>query len=355
MNRIMTCFLGALIVCTSGCSRRTGTSLQTDIVKLDTVHRHGGELFISYPAKIVAAKDANLAFRVSGPIRRIPVEIGQHVRKGELVAEIDPRDYEIQLAATEAEYDQIKNEAERVFELYKRGSATQSDRDKAYYGLKQITAKLNAHRNALHDTRLVAPFNGYIQKKFFEANETVSAGMPIIAMIGRDEPEVEINIPASDYIRRSQFDSFSCTVDVLPGEIFPLELIGVAQKANLNQLYNVRFRIGKQPDTRLTAGMNATVSITYSPDEGALTIIPLTAVFDNNGKSSVWIYDPESETITSREVRMLEIRRDGSVVIAEETLHPGELIVSAGVHSLKEGQQVTPLEPIAETNVGGML
>ena len=90
------------------------------------------------------------------------VNDGTYVRKGQLLAELDPTDYQVQLDATEAEYKQIKAEAERVMALYKDNGTTPSANDKAVYGLKQITAKYRHHKDQLGYTRLYAPFSGYI-------------------------------------------------------------------------------------------------------------------------------------------------------------------------------------------------
>ena len=92
---------------------------------------------LQYPGKVKAAEDANLSFRVSGTIRKIYVKDGTRVRKGQLLADLDPTDYQIQLDATEAEYLQVKSEAERVMALYKDGGTTPAANDKAEYGLKQ--------------------------------------------------------------------------------------------------------------------------------------------------------------------------------------------------------------------------
>ena len=86
------------------------------MVKTETVKNYENELQVTYPGRVKAAADVDLAFRVAGPIIRIPVQVGSFVRKGEVIAEIDPRDYELQYKATEAEYKQIKSEAERVIE-----------------------------------------------------------------------------------------------------------------------------------------------------------------------------------------------------------------------------------------------
>ena len=340
--------------CVVGCRSQQSVSEEAIVVKVDTVRSYDGDFRISYPGKVRAAADVNLAFRVAGPIAKVPVRVGQYVRKGDVLAEIDPRDYETQLAATEAQYKQVKAEAERIIELQKRGSAPDNDRDKAFYGLQQVGAKYEANKNALADTKLLAPFDGYVQKKYFEAGETVAAGTPVVAIIGAQCLEVEINIPASDYIRRRRFDSYVCEADVLPGVFFPLELIGIAQKANLNQLYNIRFRLSPEASDTLSAGMNANVTIYYKPDERNLSAVPLSAVFEKDGGSAVWVYDPVSQTISRRMVEPVDLHKDG-VMLVSGGIAPGEIVVAAGLRSLEEGQRVEPLKPVSETNVGGLL
>ena len=234
--------VAGLIIITSACSHKKTEVKSVQTVKAEMVQVYGGKNSSTFPGKVKAASDINLAFRISGPIVKIVVEAGSFVKKGQVLVEMDSRDYSLQLSATEAEYNRIKAEAERVMALYEKGSVTPNDYDKAVFGLQQITAKLDAHKNALADAKLYAPFDGYVQKRFFDAGETVSAGMPVISMISADLPEIEINIPSSDFIRRDRFESFSCSMDNYPDLSFPLELIGITQKANLNQLYTVRLK-----------------------------------------------------------------------------------------------------------------
>ncbi len=213
----------------------------------DSKNRHGRlrrrTNSLQYPGKVKAAQDISLAFRVSGTIQKIYVKDGARVQAGQLLAELDPTDYQVQLDATEAEYKQIKAEAERVMALYKDNGTTPSANDKAVYGLKQITAKYRHHKDQLGYTRLYAPFNGYIQKRLFEAHETVGAGMPVLSMISNSAPEVEINLPAAEYIRREQFDRYRCTFDIYPEQTYELKLISVTPKANANQLYTMRLQL----------------------------------------------------------------------------------------------------------------
>ena len=188
------------------CSNGAKDTREYQTVKTDTVVSAGGQTCLQYPGKVKAAQDISLAFRVSGTIQKIYVKDGARVQAGQLLAELDPTDYQVQLDATEAEYKQIKAEAERVIALYKDNGTTPSANDKAVYGLKQITAKYRHHKDQLGYTRLYAPFSGYIQKRLFEAHETVGAGMPVLSMISNSAPEVEINLPAAEYSFVTQVD-----------------------------------------------------------------------------------------------------------------------------------------------------
>jgi RND family efflux transporter MFP subunit len=303
---------------------------------------------------VKAASDVNLAFRISGPIAKMYVDVGSYVKKGQVLAEIDLRDYAIQLAATEAEYKQIKAEAERVIALYGKGSVTPNDYDKAVYGLNQITAKYDAHKNALADVKLRAPFDGYVQQRLFDAGETAGAGMPVISLISTNLPEVEINIPSSDFIRRDQFESFSCAVDIYPGKVFPLELIGIAQKANLNQLYTMRLKIKDETKQLPAPGMTTTVTVQFKAGKTALVSIPLSAVFETEDVSTVWVYNKDTQTVEARAIKMREIHTDGTVIVSEG-LDEGEIVVSAGVHVLHAKEKVKLLPAVSPTNAGGLL
>ena len=351
---LTTGLLMGMILFFSACKENKTEQATTQTVKIDTVMQGQQIQSVQYPGKIKPATEVNLAFRVAGPILHFPVQEGQFVKKGQLIAEIDPRDYKIQLAATQAEYDQIKAQVDRVKELYKRNSVTPNDYDKAISGLKQITAKLDAHRNALKDTRLVAPFDGYIQKKFYDNQETVDAGYPIVSFLNTAYFEVDADIPATDYIRQNQFAGFSCTADVYPNQPIPLKLLEIVPKSNLNQLYHARFRLEPSKELHIAAGMSANVTINYLSGNQNLVTIPVTAVFDQNGQSMVWVYSPENHQIKIRKVTTHAVRSDGTVEITSG-LKSGELVISAGVHSLKEGQKVQPLAPVSRTNVGGLL
>ena len=337
------------------CSKPTAQPTQSVTVKTDTVVANGQKSFLQYPGRVQAAQDVDLSFRVSGPIQKFYVKEGSAVKKGQLIAEMDPSDYQVQLAATEAKYKQIKGEAERVIALYNDGGSTPNDYDKATYGLKQIEALYQHHKDELAYTKLYAPFSGYIQKILFDAHETVAAGLPVVTLLSSSTPEVEIHLPAAEYIRRDQFYDYHCTFDIYPDKVYPLEFVSINHKANPNQLYTMRLQLNVKDMPMPSAGMNTMVSIFLNDDNDKTMLVPAHAVFNEKGQASVFKYAADTQTVKRCAVKCLRPLSDGSIIITSEMVKAGDVIVTAGVNTIKDGQQVTPLQPVSKSNIGGLL
>ena len=333
--------------------RRTPPEPIVRTAKIEPARRSSGDHTSVYPGKVQAADEAALSFRVPGVVARLPCAEGRRVRKGEVIAELDARDYRVQLSATEAEYKQAKAAAERVVELYRRGSATKNEYEKAVYGLEQIAAKYAGHQNQLADARLTAPFDGYIRRKIRKEGETVGAGMPVIAMIGDDDWQIETHLSARDYARRHDFASFDARVSTDPEQSLPLELLELAPQSNASQLYRAVFRPTDARRAALAAGMSAEVRIRFRPPPDSVCEIPIEALFERHGNTCVWIFVAPDRPLTARAVRTGEWRDDGYISIIDG-LAPGELVVVAGVRSVKEGMKVRPLPPVSKTNIGGL-
>ncbi len=331
---------------------------KTKLVEVLEVASTNSARVVSFPGKVKAGQEADVAFRISGPIAKIYVKEGQKVRKGQVLAKMDDRDYQLQLSATTAEYKRIKSEVDRVVKLYEQQSVTANEYDKAVFGLKQITAKLNAHKNALNDVYLRAPFSGYISgKALFREGELVKAGMPVLSLNGGKDCVVEINIPASQFLNREEFADYYATFSVFPNKEFQLKDPSVDSKANLNQLYKMSFRLVKQADEKQqpTAGMTTMVHIKMKAGQTQALTLPNTAVFEKEGKSFVWLVKGEGDElhIEAKAVHIVEILRDGTVACTG--LEGKVRIVSAGVHKLQDGEAVRPIPEKSATNVGGLL
>lgn len=338
------------------CGHKDASQEDAPIVDVVTVKGVGEVDATTFTGRTKSASEVNLAFRVAGQIERVLVNEGDYVQKGQVVAVMDARDYQVQVAATQAEYEQVKADAERVMALYAEGNTTASNNDKARYGLQQITQKLANHRNQLADTRLRSTISGYVQTKFHESGETVSAGMPVVSVFGSGDTEVEINISASDFAHIDKFTSFGCRFDVTGDETFPLTIARVSQEANTSQLYTVRLKFtGDVDHKKITPGMTTMVYAEVSGNDAAGVVsVPASAVLNNNGKTQVYVYDPKSGVVMSRTVMVTRVQRDGTMQV-DGGLKSGETIVASGIHHVRDGQKVKILEKPASSNVGGLL
>lgn len=345
---------GFCMLLLAGCVGKPSENREIRKVNIAEAVSTGEADTVSFVATTKSAEEVNVSFRIGGPILKMMVKEGDYVAKGALIAVMDSRDYQLQLSATQAEYDQIKADADRVTAMYNEGTTTAQNYDRARYGLQQITQKLNNHRNQLSDTRLTAPVAGYVKEKFHEAGETVGAGMPVVALSTGDRVEVEINVSARDYARISQFASFCCGIDVLGNKKLPLELVRTSAMANATQLYTLRFAIKGSFDRRVvTPGMSAVVYATLVDKGSPEVCVPSSAVLDKEGKIGVFVYSPESKTVSRREISVKTMNSDGTATV--EGLSAGELVVSAGVRHLVDGQRVEVVKPSSESNVGDLL
>ena len=348
---IASALLSTSLLCS--CSNGQKNESQIPQVRLAAAQMSVGEQMNTYPGRTQASETSNASFRVSGTLSSVPVKVGDHVRQGQVIARMDSRDYEVQLKAVTAEYESTKAECERIIALYGDNGTSQNNYDKARYGLEQITMKYQHAKDQVADCVLRAPFDGYVQSVFHEDFETVSAGMPIVGLFASMGVEVVIYIPAAEYMRSADFSRFHASFNILPDKVFNLRLLTIGQKANANQLYEVRLLL-EDADKQITPGMTAMVDILYKEDGNTPLEIPATAVFEADDKSYVFVYDEASSTIRKTEVRMSIIESNGKIKVVKG-LEPGQRVVTAGVHHLTDGQQVVPSASISKTNVGGLL
>ncbi|EJX07339.1 efflux transporter, RND family, MFP subunit [gut metagenome] len=355
MKQFYLLYAGILLMFLASCESGGQHQQICKTVKIDTVLTARAQGELQYPGKVKAAADVSLAFRVSGTIQHFLVNEGSHVRQGQLMAELDPTDYQIQLDATEAEFQQIKAEAERVMALYQDNGTTPNANDKAVYGLKQIIAKRKHHQDQLAYTHLYAPFAGVVQKRLFDPHETVGAGMPVVSIVSNGIPEVEINLPAAEYIRRQSFENYHCTFDIYPGKIYSLKFISVTPKTNANQLYTMRLQLVADGQPLPSPGMNTMVTITCKQEESDQLSVSSNAIFEQFGKTFVYIYQSDTQTVKSCPVDVLFLQSNGRTLITSPLLQDGNLIVASGVHHLHNGEKVSPIPTPSPTNIGGLL
>ncbi|MDR3296946.1 MAG: efflux RND transporter periplasmic adaptor subunit [Prevotellaceae bacterium] len=354
MNRNCALALSSALLFLSACRSTTAPPAYLPYVKTQQPQPLGQVDESVFTGVAKEAATVNLSFKAAGQLLRIHVREGQRVAQGDLIAELDPKDYRLQLQATEAQHAQVKAEVSRVEEMYRQKAVSGNDYEKARAGLSMLEAKLQADQNMLAYTRLTAPFAGFVSALSFKEFEVVDAGMAVATLMDVSRLTVDIAIPASLYVKKERFATFSCTADVLPGEAYPLSMESVTPKADANQLYKLRLQLAPSKGCRLAAGMNVQVHIRYAASSQSAWSLPAGAVFADGGESYVWVLNEASSTVSKRRVTLAGVDGEHGVAV-ESGVSATDKIVVAGVRNLTENQAVRVLAEPSAANVGGLL
>lgn len=314
----------------------------------------GNVSYKSLSGTVKESREISLGFKTGGQIDKILVKEGDFVRQGQTIAMLDQEDYQLGVDAYQIQYDQMKNEVERMKQLYEAKSLNGNDYEKAVAGLEQLRVQLQINKNKLEYTTLKAPVSGYIQTVNYEKAEMVQAGSPIVNLLDVSKIEVEVDIPASLYMQQDKFSGFSCASSLSPNVSHPLTLISINQKASSTQLYKMLLSLTDNHSTKLTAGMNVVVNISLTDAQPNTTgfTLPVNSIFSEQEKSYVWVLGNDS-TVSRREIKLQGIDTTGKAIITEG-IQGNEQIIKAGVHSLTENEKVHVLPESDKTNVGGL-
>ena len=333
-------------------------------VKTVTLRSNGKGGLWQYYGTLQGGRRVDLSFRVSGPVRSINVEKGASVRKGQLLATLDPRDYRTQLkqaqsnqAQAQAQYENAEANFKRYENLYKQKVIPKSTYDTyktqmsvALSSLNVAKASTTAVRDSLRDTELRAPFDGVIVDRMVENFQDVTAKQTIFILQDISMLEIVFNVPENDVIWASKLSranpssapvSVRAKFDAIPDRAFSLTLKEfVLQADRSTNTFPVTAVMPQQPDVSLLPGMNATVEVEVLDFGGGeeVFIIPQTALVTSGDKAYVWCCD--NNVVKRVDVRQNAPHNNGFVEISSEQLRDGNKIVVAGAHLLHEGQKV---------------
>jgi len=299
------------------------------------------------------SREVKLAFQISGPLVKLNVDEGQFVRKGDVVAILDERDYQVQLASANANFENAKLQAERYAALFEKRSTSKSVYDQMQAAFKLAKAQKDAAENALNDTKIYAPFSGYVQTMFVENFEKIGAGQPIISLLDLSNLELTVALSENDYLQNKLFNKFHCQFGHFPNETFDLNLIDIEKKPNGDNFYKMRLKI-ETKNSQIVPGMVASVIVGLHSELNKTSKVPIGAVFSTNGKTFVWKFDRKLGVVSKKEVLLGNFDSNGMIEISNG-IADGEHVVSAGVHTLREGQKVKEMKVKSNSNIGGQL
>ena len=227
-------FLAGMCLC--ACSRMPQEQASFPSVKV--VHAEVMEApssrcytFISQPYRL-----SELSFRVGGPVHAFDVQQGQFFRKGQLIAAIDERDFVIQKQRTEALYRQAEVDYARISSLYAKDNISGMNYEQAKANYERTKADYEAAVNAWEDSRLYAPFDGYVQQAHIERYQDVKPSVPVVTFIDLSRIKVEAYVPEDMALQMRQKDSVACVVrfnalpdrEFVPSEYFLTQRMSLA-------------------------------------------------------------------------------------------------------------------------------
>jgi len=310
-----------------------------------------------------AGVESQLSFRVAGIVQSVSVVVGDSVKKGKEIARLDSIDKRLQLQEAEASLAQAlaaerqaNADYDRIRGLYENQNAAKSDLDASRAGSESSRAQVAAAeqrrelaRRQLSYTRLTAPVDGAIASLSIEANENVGIGQAVALLASGSRPEVEVAMPGVLISQVHEGDSGEVTFDALPGASFPATIteVGVAA-TSAGATFPVTVRLAAD-DSSVRSGMAASVTFRFeSGDTEEHIFVPSEAVGEDRDGRFVFVLDRgenELGTARRRAVEVGDLTPEGLEI--QDGLSDGELLVTAGVRRIQDGQQVKVLSSVA--------
>lgn len=316
----------------------------------------------NFPGVAKATQEVALSFRVSGVLAKMPVKIGQKVHLGDELAHLDHRDFEVEvanakanLASAKAQLTNAQVENERVIRVQKTNpdvvSKSTIDLRLATYKQAQAVyasaqALLDAAKDKLSYSTLKAPFDGIVVRRYIENFQDVIPNTPVFRLVDISKIEMDVHVPENlisnlPYVRniRVVFESF-------PEVAIPAKIKEVSNEASIaTRAYQVRLIMTPPTGIKVLPGMTGRAygEVIRSNSKKNNIVIPITAVFSSADSTStfVWKYNPELNIVNKHEVEKGVLTDQGLMI--NKGLNYGDIIATAGVQILTEGQKVTLL------------
>jgi RND family efflux transporter MFP subunit len=287
-----------------------------------------------YSGEVRARYEVPLSFRVAGKILERPVDTGQRVAAGRLLARLDAADLQLQLAQAKSQQGLALAEAARYRELRRQNFVSAAALDAKETALTAAEAQAGIAANQSAYARLTAERAGVVAAILAEPGQVVSAGQPVLRLALDGEREVAISLPESAlaHVRVGMPVAVSLWSDGRRYQGRVRELSAAADPAT--RTFAARITI---LDIDAAAPLGMTASVLFPDQRQKAVVVPTSAIFQQGDRPAVWLVGADG-TVALRPVVVGSLTDAGAVIA--EGLTPGERIVAAGVHKLTPGQAV---------------
>jgi RND family efflux transporter MFP subunit len=308
--------------------------------------------------------ESDLSFRVAGKVLVRRVDVGASVRQGDTLATLDTQDFqnhlrsaEADVASAEAELVETRGNEARKATLLKDGFTPKATYDTALRNLRSAEAKLTSAkanldlaRDQLSYTELKADFDGLITAVGAETGQNVSAGQMVVKLARPGDKDAVFNIAESAFTGHHP-TSEHAEVLVWPLSNPDLKIEGTAREISpiadsTTRTFTVKVTLNNPPP-QLRFGMS--IGARWKASSTPVVALPLSALFEQSGTPAVWVVDERSGSVALRPVTVARYETD--IVVIADGLTKGDVVVTAGANTLRQGQKVR----IAETFANGSI
>ena len=346
--------LAASVLTLCACGREEATPEPVRAVRTMVLNTDSAGMTLEYPGEIRARVESRLSFRVGGKVLARRVNLGDSVKPGQVLAQLDPQDLLLAqesakagMLAARTNRDQLGADYKRFIELKEQGFISAAELERRENGFKaaqaqldQVRAQVSAQSNQATYAALVADAAGVVTAVSVEPGMVVGAGTPVVTVAVDGPRDVVFSVPEDQLARVRGAAAQPGALKVkLWGEGQTAQDISLREVSAATDPVTRTFLLKADAgaiDARL--GRTATVSLSL-PRISQVIKVPLSAVLESGGKTSVWVLDPKTMTVSPQAVQVGGA--DGNEVVISGGLNSGQEIVTAGVHVLTPGQKVT--------------
>jgi RND family efflux transporter MFP subunit len=333
-------------------------------IKTITVSEQASGKIRQFSGVVEAADSSSISFEVSGNVREVRVDVGDRITKGQVLAVLDKRTYNLNVKAAEAEVGRAKvqladkrNDLDRFQRINKQdpGAVSQAAIDQSQAAvdgaLKQVQftkSGLKLAQRDLNKTVLRAPFDGVIANRYIDAFNEVARGQKCFDTYELTGMEVAISIPedAIDDIQMDQKGEIQFSV--FADRTYHGRVTEISKVAGTANAFPIKLTI-EDPDQRIRPGMTARVTLQLSgDDQKAAYLVPLAAIAQRGDttKGFVFIYNSQTSTVKKTQIEAGSVRGNSAVISGG--VKAGDIVAVAGVSFLEDGQNVKLMEQQAE-------
>ncbi len=341
-------FTALLILAGCGKKKEDNTTIVRPVKT--AVVESSSEINKDFSGIVEAVEYVKLAFRVNGQIIEFPVIEGQRVKKGQLIAAIDPRDIALQYAADKSAYETASAQLERNKRLLEKQAVSVQDYEISVANYQKAKSAYDLSTNNMSDTKLLAPFDGSIETRIAENYQRVNSGEGIVQLVNTNKLRIKFTIPdAYLYLLHAKDQKYMVEFDTYKGQAFNAVLeeyldmsadgTGIPVSVIIDDPAFDRARYDVKPGFTCSIHFSANIGPFL---EESMTVVPLSAVFCESEGSQTYVWVVSNSKVERRKVTVMTPTGDSNAFISHG-LKPGEKVVIAGIYQIVEGETVKVL------------